>query len=91
MLDISNYYEQLVIDKLWQLSADSDVPYTQSYLVDVACLALNRLPTCYVRNLIDKGASMSEHDHQETRILVDQAIAQAMQEVQQHPHDNRSL
>ncbi|QPK62615.1 late competence development ComFB family protein [Methylomonas sp. LL1] len=89
MINISNYYEQLVIDKLWELSEVSENPFTQSFLEDVACLALNNLPTCYVRSLVDKGATMTEQDHQQIRTTVGHAIERAMEQVRRHPHENR--
>lgn len=89
MLNICNYYEQLVIDHLWQLTNNPANNFTQAFIEDVACLALNDLPTCYVRNLVDKGANMTEHDHQEMRQLVLVAIDKAMIKVLKHPHELR--
>jgi len=89
MFDICNYYEQLVTDQLWRLKENSSEPLSQTFLEDVACLALNSLPTCYVRSLVDKGASMTEKDHNEMRRSAIDAVDKAVAKVKQHPHDQR--
>ncbi|PPD33401.1 MAG: competence protein ComFB [Methylomonas sp.] len=89
MFDITNYYEQLVTDHLWQLKENTTEPLTQSFLDDVACLALNSLPPCYVRNTIDKSAAISENDYQDMRNETSIAIEKAILKVKLHPHDER--
>lgn len=89
MFDISNYYEQLVTDRLWQLKEQSEESFSQSFLIDVACVALNSLPACYVRNIVDKGAGMTETEHQDMRDAAISAIEQAILMVKRHPHDTR--
>ena len=89
MFDIANYYEQLVTDHLWQLKQNTTEPLTQSFLDDVACLALNSLPPCYVRNTIDKSAAITELEYQEMRNATGIAIENAILQVRRHPHDDR--
>jgi len=89
MLDITNYYEQLVTDQLWKLTEDTEEPVTQGFIEDVACLALNKLPPCYVRNPVDKGANLTELNYQEMSVAVGKAIAEAMERVRLQPHDFR--
>jgi hypothetical protein len=92
MLNISNYYEQLVIDHLWKITETSpDDGMSQTFLEDVACLALNQLPSCYVRNPIDKGISLNESQYQEMVEAVEAAIRLAVQKVRLQPHDNRDV
>lgn len=90
MFDITNYYEQLVTDRLWQLKEEAAEPLTQSFLDDVACLALNSLPPCYVRNTIDKSAAITEKDYQDMRNTTNVAIEKAILKVRRHPHDDRN-
>jgi hypothetical protein len=90
MLNISNYYEQLVIDQLWKLAEQAEEPFTQAFHEDVACLALNSLPTCYVRNTIDKGIHVSEQQYQEMAGAVDEAVKQAIQLVLRRPRHHRN-
>ena len=89
MLDVSNYYEQLVIDQLWKIAESEEEPLSRTFLEDVACLALNSLPPCYVRHMVDKSASMSEHDHEHMRTAVEKAIKRAMVQVRLRPHEGR--
>lgn len=92
MLDISNYYEQLVIDHLWKINGkDGSEPMTQAFLEDVACLALNMLPVCYVRNAVDKSAHITESNFLEMSEAVEKAIAQAIAQVHHRPHDIRDV
>lgn len=89
MFDICNYYEQLVSDQLWQLKEQSLEPLSQSFLMDVACVALNSLPNCYVRNLVDKGANLTENEHQDMRDAAIKAIDRAILIVSKNPHESR--
>jgi len=89
MLNINNYYERLVIDQLWKLAEQADQPFSQAFQEDVACLALNRLPPCYVRNTIDKGINVSEAQYLEMVAAVDGAIEQAMRQVLSRPRQDR--
>lgn len=89
MFDICNYYEQLVTDQLWQLKEKSEGTLSQSFLMDVACVALNSLPNCYVRSLVDKGADLTEKEHEDMRRAAARAIEQDILVVNRHPHDKR--
>ncbi|MBS3955229.1 MAG: late competence development ComFB family protein [Methylomicrobium sp.] len=89
MLDISNYYEQLVIDQLWKLNEGSSEPLTRAFLEDVACLVLNQLPPCYVRNAADKSANLTESQYTEMMDAASKAIRQAIELVHRRPHDDR--
>ena len=92
MLDISNYYEQLVTDHLWKITEEArekEELVTQGFIEDVACLALNKLPPCYVRNPVDKGANLTEQHYQEMSEAVGKAIHDAITQVRLRPHDVR--
>jgi hypothetical protein len=89
MLDISNYYEQLLTDHLWKMTEESVEPLSQAFIEDVACLALNKLPPCYVRNPIDKSANLTELNCLEMSEAVKKAISEAVEQVRRRPHDAR--
>jgi hypothetical protein len=89
MLNIINYYEILITDQLWKLSSESGTLLSQAALEDIACLSLNQLPPCYVRNPIDKGANLTDLHYQEMCAAVSKAISESMVKVQNHPHDGR--
>ena len=89
MLDISNYYEKLVTDQLWKLMENSEEHFSQAFLEDVACIALNQLPACYIRYYVDKSSSLTEHHFQEMNQAVNNAINYAIEQVKLVPHDHR--
>jgi hypothetical protein len=91
MLNVTNYYEQLVIDQLWEMTENAGESISQTFIEDVACLALNSLPPCYIRNRIDKGANLSESQYQEMKQTVAAAIKKAEQQVRRRPHDERDI
>lgn len=83
--NIHNYYEKLVIDYLLeQVSGVAHEAADQDYLEDVACVALNRLPTRYVRYDVDTAFYMSDAEHQTMRGEVEEAVADALAYVQDH-------
>lgn len=89
MLNIINYYELLVNDQLWKITSEHPDDFSQAALEDITCLALNKLPPCYVRNPIDKGANLSDLHYQEMSEAVGKAITDALIQVKNRPHDDR--
>lgn len=89
MLDIRNYYEQLVTEQIWQLKNQQSDQNSQIFWEDVACLALNSLEPCYVRNLVDKSSNMTELEYQQMHNKVAAAIKTAMEQANQRSHDGR--
>ena len=89
MLNVVNYYEQLVADRLWKLTESSDEALSKSFLDDVACLTLNQLPPCYVRNSVDKGIHIGDSQQEAMAHAVDTAFQFAIQQVKNRPHEQR--
>lgn len=89
MLNIANYYEQIVIEHLDKITENADFPVSQGFLEDVACIALNKLPANYIRYHVDKGSSLSDVDYLEIHAKVDKVIAEAIEQVRRRPHDLR--
>ena len=77
-----NYYEILVMDYLngleISLSHDSD------FLTDVYCLALNQLPSFYVRYGVDMFHFITDEKRQEMEENVIKAISHAINVVSQN-------
>ncbi len=86
---IHNYYEQLVLDRIQELSDTRLAGEDEDFLCDVACVALNQLPARYVRHNVDTVFYMPiqerEHIQREVITMVDKAI----EYVQQHRGDPR--
>jgi len=82
MLDgVSNVYEQLVIEHLRQVGAD----LSTEAKADVACLALNRLPSKYVRNAVDWMFFITPGDVERINRAVDMAVTNAIARVLDNP------
>lgn len=90
MPNINNYYERLVVDQLWNMVQKSKAPLTQDFIDDVACLALNRLPACYVRSMVDKSSYITDKTYQEMENAVAEAINQAIEQVRLNPRGQRN-
>ncbi|CCE22399.1 late competence development ComFB family protein [Methylotuvimicrobium alcaliphilum] len=89
MSNINNYYERLVVDQLWSMAQKSKEPLPQDFIDDVACLALNRLPACYVRSMVDKSSYITDQAYQEMENAVAEAINQAIEQVRLNPRGQR--
>lgn len=89
MLNVVNYYEQLVADRIWKLAENRDEVVSKSFLDDVACLTLNQLPPCYVCNSVDKGIHILDSQHEAMANAVDQAFQFAIQQAKNRSHDKR--
>ncbi|ACJ29925.1 Conserved hypothetical protein [Shewanella piezotolerans WP3] len=50
-LDIRNYYEVLLLEMLSDEGLLDELP--ADYLADLSCITLNKLPTRYIRHLVD--------------------------------------
>lgn len=87
MFEISNYYEQLVRDYLWKRMQSETQPPSQPFLEDVACLALNQLPTRYVRHAVDFGSHLTDEDFTTMDKQVAEAVEAAIRQVKVRPRD----
>ena len=89
MPNISNYYERLVIDQLWKVVQNSSEPLPEGFIDDVACVALNRLPACYVRSMVDKSSHLTEKMYQDMEKSVAEAVEQAIEQIRMNPRSQR--
>jgi hypothetical protein len=71
---VHNYYERLVFEQVAHLSA-SYPAYSADMLVDVACVALNRLPARYVRHDVDLMFYLTEQERHGIENSLEEAIA----------------
>lgn len=71
---IVNYYEKLVFDCIQKTLVDTGRVHTTDAILDIACLALNRLPARYVRHQVDAAFYMSDADLQKMLANVDAAV-----------------
>ena len=73
---IHNYYEKKVLESINELAVPKG--YNNEQLIDLACLALNNLPTRYFRHEVDIAFYMSAHEHDEINRRVRQAVMDAI-------------
>ena len=78
---VSNVYEKLVIEHLAKVASDLS-PQAQA---DAACLALNRLPTKYVRNPVDWLFFNDAKELDRINRAVDMAVTNAVARVLDNP------
>ncbi len=82
---IVNYYEKLVFDHIQATLVDTRKIGTLDAILDIACLALNRLPSRYIRHRIDAAFYMTDHERQKMQGDVDVAVRQAYEFVLANP------
>lgn len=80
---ITNYYEQLVMDKIADALAGNGLAYDPDYTEDVACIALNRLPPRYIRHAVDVAFYMSAEERRDIDRKIDAAIRAAIELINQ--------
>lgn len=81
---IDNFYERLVAEAVEasRESADED-----DYLIDVMCVALNRLPPRYYRHTIDMKFYMADPEMEEMREKVHRRVREAREFVRNHKRE----
>lgn len=65
-----NYYEHLVFDYIAKTLVERYADQDEEFFLDVACYALTRLPSRYIRHEIDMIYYLApgEHDEMEKRV-----------------------
>lgn len=74
--NVQNYYEKLVLEELTERGFMSG--YEQDYVEDIACIALNNLPTQYIRFEVDMGFFLNSEDYLMMRKQVREALDEAV-------------
>ena len=72
--EIGNYYEKAVIERLSRFTGD----LSPDELADAACLALNRLPSWYIRHAVDARFYLSQEKIVAMEEAIDRAVARAI-------------
>jgi len=77
---IHNYYETLVVRELIQTFVEDIRDMDEDYLQDIVCIALNMLPSRYVRHDVDMAFFLTTNE----RIEMDKAVADAVIKAKKH-------
>ena len=75
---IHNYYEELVHERIIETDEYQSGEMDQDHLEDIACIALNQLPTKYVRHSVDLIFYMSQQERNDMYVAVNNAIRNAI-------------
>lgn len=86
---IHNYYEGLVFQEIEKQVQDNNLEQNEDYISDIACVALNQLPSRYVRHNVDMIFYMSPDEREQNELNVKEAVKMAVKYVDQHRHDER--
>lgn len=87
--NIQNYFERLVFDVIQNKLTKDDLDNDEDYLGDIACVALNQLPSRYVRHNVDMVFYMTVEEREQNQILVEDAVIMAIDYVNKHRHSER--
>ncbi|HJP34824.1 MAG: late competence development ComFB family protein [Gammaproteobacteria bacterium] len=78
---VTNVYERLVFDHLVKVGGD----LSAEAQADAACIALNRLPSKYVRHAVDWTFFINETERERIIRAVDMAVTKAIARVLDNP------
>jgi len=87
--NIHNYFETLVVAVLQEKLTENEVDNDEDFLGDVACVALNQLPSRYVRHNVDMVFYMTGEERLQNQVVVEDAVIMAIDYVQKHRHSER--
>lgn len=83
--EIHNHYEKLVFNEVMRVQADKSSGYEESVLVDVVCVALNKLPARYLRHDVDFAYFLTDDERNDMDKKVAKAVKDAFELVAKNP------
>ncbi len=86
---IHNYYETLVVRELIQTFVEDIKNIDEDYLQDIACIALNMLPSRYVRHDVDMAFFLTTSERAEMDKSVKSAVLRAKKHVDNQQEEDR--
>lgn len=87
--NINNYFEKLVFDEIREQLNKDELENDDDFLADIACVALNQLPSRYVRHNVDMVFYMTSEEREQNQIIVEDAVIMAIDYVNKHRHSER--
>jgi len=82
--EIHNYYEHLVFDYIDRHVVPNCQGKSDDYFLDIACVALNKLPTRYVRYEVDMAFFLHQQDRLDMQTAVRESIKEAKTYIDEH-------
>ena len=87
--NINNYFEKLVVDEIQHQLTEGKLENEDDFLADIACVALNQLPSRYVRHNVDMVFYMTIEEREQYQEVVEEAVIMAIDYVNKHRHSDR--
>lgn len=87
--NINNYFEKLVFDVIQDKLLKNELENDEDFLGDIACVALNQLPSRYVRHNVDMVFYMTLEEREQNKVVVEDAVIMAIDYVNKHRHSER--
>ena len=87
--NIHNYFEKLVFDVIQGKLSNNELDDDEDFLGDIACVALNQLPSRYVRHNVDMVFYMTAEEREQNQVIVEDAVVMATDYVTKHRHNER--
>ena len=87
--NIHNYFEKLVFEIIQAKLSNNELEDDEDFLGDIACVALNQLPSRYVRHNVDMVFYMTSEEREQNQIIVEDAVVMATDYVTKHRHNER--
>jgi len=84
---IYNYFELLVNDEIIRRLKTQNARYSQDDIQDIACLALNHLPSKYIRHMVDATYFIASDERATMDKLVVAEVKNAFEFLRKHPGD----
>jgi len=85
---IHNYYETLVVREIIAYYANDIKNMDEDYLQDVACIALNMLPSRYVRHDVDMAFFLTSSERDKIEEMVTTAVEKAVEQASKYKSDD---
>lgn len=86
---IHNYFEHLVFDYIDQNIIPHAQKKSDDYFLDMACIALNKLPTRYVRYEVDMAFFLHPEERGKMQESVKTAVNEAQKYIDEHFNSRR--
>ncbi|MFK5914352.1 MAG: late competence development ComFB family protein [Woeseiaceae bacterium] len=87
--NIHNYFERLVCEVIQAKVNDQQLEDDDDLLGDIACVALNQLPSRYVRHNVDMIFYMTTEEREQNQAIAEEAVIMAIDYVEKHRHSER--
>jgi len=85
--NIRNHYERLVIDEIRRIETRDELKTDPEILEDIACVALNHLPSRYVKHSVDLIYYLTLDEKNEMAAKVEDAVSQGYELTRKNTDD----